>query len=247
MNHSNKRKDPRPGKAQAMVEFALIIPILLLVLVGLLEFGRLFYAWLIIENSTRFGIRYATAGSYNAAYCTDDTPCTADDKEDEIEAARLPSIIDETRRLILGFGYDESLAQTANTYLNVTVCAGPEPATAVTDPAGLYFIRPQMGSLTKYSECTTAGGGSAGSAGAPGDFVIVSADYNFTFIVLPIFGIQPEMIHLASYRIGRNETFETAQIVNFPPPNPGGGGFSSCLVMGIISSGISSTFNCPKE
>lgn len=32
------------------------------------------------------------------------------------------------------------------------------------------------------------------------------------------------MIYLASYRIGRNETFETAQIVNFPPPNPGGGG-----------------------
>lgn len=150
------------------------------------------------RNSTRFGIRYATAGSYNAAYCTDlsiiaqdGTPCSAGNEEDEVEAVRLPSIMDETRRLILGFGYDESLAQTANTYLDLTVCAGPEPATAVTDPAGLYFTRPQMGSLTKYSECTTAGGGADGSAGAPGDFVIVAADYNFTFIVLPIFGIQP--------------------------------------------------------
>ena len=65
------KKIPRSKKAQAMVEFALIIPILLLVIVGLIEYGRLFYAWLIVENSTRFGIRYATAGSYNASYCED--------------------------------------------------------------------------------------------------------------------------------------------------------------------------------
>lgn len=75
-NHKKKSTRPARGRAQAMVEFALILPILLLVLVGLLEFGRLFYAWLIIENSTRFGIRYATAGTYDPANCStaDGTP-----------------------------------------------------------------------------------------------------------------------------------------------------------------------------
>ena len=65
------RKHKKSKYGQAMVEFVLILPILMLVLVGILEFGRLFYAWLIIENSTRFGIRYATAGTYNPDLCED--------------------------------------------------------------------------------------------------------------------------------------------------------------------------------
>ena len=52
-----------------MLEFALVLPLLLLVLVGTLEFGRLFYAWLIIENSTRFGVRYAVTGQFDETYC----------------------------------------------------------------------------------------------------------------------------------------------------------------------------------
>ncbi|HMU94154.1 MAG TPA: TadE/TadG family type IV pilus assembly protein, partial [Anaerolineales bacterium] len=58
---SLKKLKPATGRkrAQGMLEFALVLPILLLVLIGTIEFGRLFYAWLIIENSTRFGVRYA--------------------------------------------------------------------------------------------------------------------------------------------------------------------------------------------
>ncbi len=52
-------------KAQAMVEFALALPFLLLVIFGILEFGRLLYAWIIVENSARFGLRYATTGQYD--------------------------------------------------------------------------------------------------------------------------------------------------------------------------------------
>jgi hypothetical protein len=239
MNHSTKQYYPPPKRAQAMVEFALIIPILLLLLVGLLEFGRLFYAWLIVENSTRFGLRYATAGTFELHHCSDPnyvpqdgSPCTESNKDTEIKGARLPSIWDETDRVIIGFftrnpkdpvNPDPTVTQADNNYLNITVCAGPEPDASVADPIGLHFIRPQMGSTTRYAECTSG----TESAGDPGDLVIVATDYNFTFIVLPIFGIQPEMIHLASYRVGRNETFESAQILNYPTadPNSGGGGF----------------------
>ena len=74
----------RRKKAQAVVEFALVLPVLLVVVFGLLEFGRLFYAWIIIENATRFGVRYATTGNYNSAYCT--SGCTTDTDTD---AARI--------------------------------------------------------------------------------------------------------------------------------------------------------------
>src|SRR5690242_14582922 len=120
LSHKNNRKRSLPKRAQSMVEFALILPILLLVLVGLLEFGRLFFAWLIIENSTRFGIRYATAGTYDTSACTDldgdSTPCGGASEMQEVKDARLPSIKDETRRMIVGFHYDEALSQADNDY-----------------------------------------------------------------------------------------------------------------------------------
>jgi hypothetical protein len=60
----------RPG--QGLVEFALILPVLLLSLFGLIEFARILQAWLSIENGARFGVRYAVTGQYNVAYCSND-------------------------------------------------------------------------------------------------------------------------------------------------------------------------------
>ena len=58
----------RPG--QGLVEFALILPVLLLTLFGIIEFARILQAWLSVENGARFGVRYAVTGEYNLAYCT---------------------------------------------------------------------------------------------------------------------------------------------------------------------------------
>lgn len=58
-------------RAQGLVEFALALPILLLLIFGVIEFGRLLQAWLALENGARFGVRYATTGEYNPAYCSD--------------------------------------------------------------------------------------------------------------------------------------------------------------------------------
>ncbi len=52
-----------------MVEFALALPVLLLLLFGVIEFGRLLQAWMAIQNAARFGIRYAVTGEYNLSYC----------------------------------------------------------------------------------------------------------------------------------------------------------------------------------
>ena len=55
--------------AQSMVEFALVLPILLALIFGIIEFGRLFQAWLSIQNSARFAVRYAVTGNYDVSYC----------------------------------------------------------------------------------------------------------------------------------------------------------------------------------
>ncbi|MCE9647696.1 MAG: pilus assembly protein [Chloroflexi bacterium] len=210
--NKSKTKGRRPG--QGMIEFALVLPVLLLIMVGLLEFGRLLFAWLVVENSTRFGIRYAVAATYDINNCSDldgdSTPCDGASADAEIKQARLLSIEDETRRMLIGFHYDESLNNAEDDYLNITVCSRDN------------FTIPQMGRPV-YAAC--AGGEDPGDTG---ENVYVAADYNFTFIVLPIFNIEPSGVHIASYRAGVNELFRVARIVNAPAnPNPpgGGGGF----------------------
>lgn len=54
----NKRED-----GQAMVEFALILPIFLLILCGIIDFGWLFYNQLSLNNACREGARYAVVNT----------------------------------------------------------------------------------------------------------------------------------------------------------------------------------------
>ena len=54
-----KRKKEKGEDGQAMVEFALILPIFLLILCGIIDFGWLFYNQLSLNNACREGARYA--------------------------------------------------------------------------------------------------------------------------------------------------------------------------------------------
>jgi len=55
----------RPGKCegtergQSVVEFALVFPILILILMGTIDFGRLFYSYVTVTNAARVGAEYA--------------------------------------------------------------------------------------------------------------------------------------------------------------------------------------------
>jgi Flp pilus assembly protein TadG len=59
---------PRNGavsgkKGQAMVETALILPIIILILMGIIDFGLMFNNYLVINNAAREGARNAAVGS----------------------------------------------------------------------------------------------------------------------------------------------------------------------------------------
>ncbi|MEW5762999.1 MAG: TadE/TadG family type IV pilus assembly protein [Bacillota bacterium] len=54
-------------KGQAVLEFALIIPILLLFLFGVIEFGRVFSAQLTVNAAAREGARYGIIGDRTAS------------------------------------------------------------------------------------------------------------------------------------------------------------------------------------
>ena len=59
----------RAAPGQSLVEFAIALPILLLMVFGIIEFGRILQAWLALENGARFAVRYAVTGDFNSNYC----------------------------------------------------------------------------------------------------------------------------------------------------------------------------------
>lgn len=56
------RKFLKNKKGQAMVEMAIVLPILLVILMGIFEFGRIFNTYLIMTNASREGARSAALG-----------------------------------------------------------------------------------------------------------------------------------------------------------------------------------------
>lgn len=53
----------KENRGQAMVEMALVLPLLLLLLFGIMECGRLFASYIEVEHATRDGARYAAVHS----------------------------------------------------------------------------------------------------------------------------------------------------------------------------------------
>ena len=53
----------RDRRGQALVELALALPLLLLVLMGTMECGRIFHAYLVITNASREGARAGVTGA----------------------------------------------------------------------------------------------------------------------------------------------------------------------------------------
>ncbi|RMG84305.1 MAG: hypothetical protein D6712_11505, partial [Chloroflexi bacterium] len=86
----------RRRKGQALAEFALTLPILLLLLFGIIEFGRIFQAWVSLQNAARAAARYATTGEVNEDRFDLDTivPCDVDDKRGSVNLFTHPIYTD---------------------------------------------------------------------------------------------------------------------------------------------------------
>jgi len=69
MSNYFKGVGSKKGAGQSMVEFMLALPILLFVIFGVIEFGRLLFSWMAVQNAARFAIRYAVTGEFNETYC----------------------------------------------------------------------------------------------------------------------------------------------------------------------------------
>jgi hypothetical protein len=200
---SRKRFQQNSDRSQGVVEFALALPILLMLLFGIIDFSLLFSAWLLIQNMSRQAVRYAVTGEYNPAYCTAGCATTADEDQ-----ARLKSIHDQANKYLSGLLVDSSaILQNEPGFLQITVCSSPDYQTII----GL------MGSATQYSKCKRLSDNAyVENPGGPGDAVIVMIDFDHPYLTPFINKIWPQ-VHLVSAQQGIIEKFRVSRALSSPP------------------------------
>jgi hypothetical protein len=191
------------GRSQGMVEFALALPILLMLLFAIIDFSLLFSAWLLIQNISRQAVRYAVTGEYDVANCTAGCATVADQDQ-----ARFQSINDEADSYRAGLLVEDAATISDPGYLLITICSSRD--LDGDGNADFVTIFGRMGSGI-YSECLDAQ-----DAGGPGDEVVVMVDFNHPYITPFLNDVWP-MVHLFSAHRGIVEQFRVSRLINLNP------------------------------
>jgi Flp pilus assembly protein TadG len=120
---------PRKGEdGQSLVEFALVIPIFLLVLFAIVDFGMAFHAWITVTNSAREGARLgavrATSGEIEQR--VRDTATSLDQANLSVSVTNAEG--QPGGSVVVDVSYDYSLMTPLADLLNM-VSGGTIPAT----------------------------------------------------------------------------------------------------------------------
>lgn len=164
----------RRSRGQALVEFALILPVLLIILMVVIEAARLFSAWLILENVVREASRYAVTGQFDPKYCADTDSCDSSkmlpkaDREKLEDAARLLTIQEVGRAASGGLLVDFGVSRNNRSFFELVICS--------TRP-GFVF-----NDLDGVPQCTRSDGTVQNDAGGPGDRVVIVGVFDHPLI-----------------------------------------------------------------
>ncbi len=187
-------------RGQALTEFALVLPILLLVMFGIIDFGWALQAWLSTENAARHAARFASVGAYDPAYCVDldggpPDPCAGTMRAEEIDEARVRSSIPDAAVVgAVGLIIDSGASATDPHYFDTMICS---------TRTGFTYTPPDTCSPTD-------------DAGGPGDRVLVVVTYNHPFVTPFIRAITP-MVTFRSNKEMINERFRTSRLIGIAP------------------------------
>ena len=143
-----KKTTSRDG--QALIEFALVLPLLFLLIVNVVNFGGLFYAFITISNAVRSGAQYMTMGPVYAGYQALPDPTLVQNLV-KTELATLPHATDP--KTIVNVCSNDQSSSTAKAQAPETCLPPNNPAT------GAAFKDPEPGTSVvgtvevKYTFC----------------------------------------------------------------------------------------------
>ena len=118
--HQNRRKSG--SRAQAMVEFAIVAPILFLLLFGIIEVGRMIFLYAAVTNSSREAVRFGSAVGYDDAGVIKYKHCAG-----IRDVARRASYFMNLPDANIVIGYTQGTNITPYAYCNGTEFAGYIP------------------------------------------------------------------------------------------------------------------------
>jgi Flp pilus assembly protein TadG len=137
MDPLRHRRRRRSDAGVELIELAIVMPILVLLMIGVVDFAFLFQRWQVITNSAREGARLASlADDYQEQDVRDRV-------EDYVAASGLPG----TPNVAVDFSSTEAIAGVSVNTVTVTV----------TYPSGFLFL-PGSINLTSASEMRAEGG-----------------------------------------------------------------------------------------
>ncbi len=203
-------KRPKRFRGQTLVEFALVLPVMLMVLFVIIELARLLHAWLAVENGARFGVRYAVTGEFDDTYCSGFAGGVCDDVSEQ-EFARIASIEDAARSGAVAILRDETQAEGVSGHFNIDICSNK---TLGGTPLYQYNVSVPASHLDAWCERLTTGTPEE-DPGGPGDRVSVTVDFEHPLIV-PILSTWLPNVHLTARREGIVEQFRVARVVGLP-------------------------------
>lgn len=201
-----------------MLEFALVIPVVLFLIFGIIEFARVFQAWLVITNAARYGVRYAVTGEYDPAHCADadlnndndGLSCSNEDNDAdriaEEDYARLQTIYDVTGGVSVAINRDDAAMVSQLGYYNITVCSSR---------AGFIYFPIDKGP-TPYVDAYCSPNDDAGNPMEGTTRVLVAVTFEHPLIVPFLTNILPS-ITLHAKRSGILEQFRVARVLGLPP------------------------------
>lgn len=129
MNQPVLRPSASRQHGQTLAEFAISLPLVLILLFGILEFGRMFQSWVTLQNAARTAIRYAVTGQYNSQKYDMDflIPCY---KEDQVMVSSVYQVQRRNANGTLGT-YGVNIYSPAN---GVTPPSQPYDTYGINDP-----------------------------------------------------------------------------------------------------------------
>ncbi|MBN1264568.1 MAG: pilus assembly protein [Anaerolineales bacterium] len=202
INFEKKKRNTQSVQrfGQALIEFALVLPLLLFILFMMIELTRVFHAYLAAENGVRQGIRYAVTGEYDRANCPGQAmDCVSESDEETARLASIKNIAYDSSSTILR---DDLAGDHDPGFFQTTVCVSVEPA---------RYIPPDP--IDPLSSASCLGGDDPGD---PGDLVSVTVDYNHPLIIPGLADIWP-VVHIHTRREAIVEDFRTGREVSLPP------------------------------
>ena len=184
---------------QGMVEFALILPIILMSLFVIIELARVLHSWLAIENGARTAVRFAVTGEYNPANCDGgflglDCTFLSDEPEARVESIHEAAWAGSTSIIRVA---EFEVTSIDPSFFKVTIC---DPITMV-------------GPLSTFGETSCPGGE---DPGGPGDRVTVVVEFNHPLFLPGLSSIWPQL-RLTAMREATVETFRVLQSAGSPP------------------------------